>query len=105
MKGILLTHKAKTAREITRVNNLLFGRVIQVIRKGRKYYYYYRGEFHNTKFYKINKGCYFILTENDINSIEEINTIRCDISLSENKLLTSIEYFKEKYKNTEVINL
>lgn len=105
MKGILLTHTSKTSKEITTVNNILFGRVIQVTRKNRKYYYYYRGEFHNTKFYKINKGCYFILTNNDISVSSVINIIDCNISIPEDKLVTPVEYFKKKYKDIEVINL
>lgn len=105
MKGLLLTHKSKTSKEITQINNILFGRVIQVTRKNRKYYYYYQGEFSNTKYYKINKGCYFILTEKPISVIDNINTIPCDIFLKEDMLVTPSDYFKEKYKDIEVVNL
>ena len=105
MKGIIISYgRNLTPRKIIDINNTLFGRVVKVRRKNKDFFYYYRGMFHNVPFYKLANGCYFIANYTNI-SIDDIKYIETLINIKAEDLKTAEEYFIDKYKEQEVINL
>lgn len=105
MKGYIITYTVKDSYNLTYINNLLFGRVVKVSRKGNEFYYYYPGLLHDTKYLKLSRGCYFLFSSNILTNYEELQIIKSELDIQEKLLQTPREYFLKKYNNIEVINL
>lgn len=106
MNGIILTYNVKVGYDFTMLNNDLFGRVAKVKsrKKDKTYHYYYPGLLAGQSIFKLSNGCYFIkgyFTSQDT----RVRIIKCTVDLPEDVFYTPEDYFREHYKNVEVVNL
>jgi len=108
MNGVLLTYKENMPARLTLLNNLLFGRVVKVTRKGRVFFYYYEGELHNKLYYKLSKGCYFIPATEEFQQMTPIDGLQwrtVELDIKEEELYTAADTFRAKYTEDNVVNL
>lgn len=104
LTGYILTYNTDDYKDMMKINNLLFGRVVRVKRNGRPFNYYYKGLLSDVHYFKMSNGCYFITEELDYNNLN-ISLRKATLNLNMDLMTTAVEYFREKYNGEQVKNL
>ncbi len=105
MKGTIITYEVNDSYNITKLTNLIIGRVVKVKRKDKYYHYYYEGGFSDEQFIKLGRACYFFAFQLDNECNNNIRSRLCDLDVPKESLITPREHFRNKYADIEVINL
>jgi len=89
MEGFLVLFNSNSRKELTKINHLLFGRIVYTAKEN----YYYCGELENIPYCRLTNGCYFISREIP-NGEGLLTLLKGNIELNNNVLLTAKEYWK-----------
>jgi hypothetical protein len=92
--GSLITYNSSKRSDITRINYLLFGRVVSIQKDGDTVKYYYPGLFENEPYKKVSNGCYFVKNLSTDSSL--LRVYPATIMFADDNMQTARDYWKDK---------
>lgn len=97
LDGYLITYNSSQRSDITKINHLLFGRIVTINKENKTEKYYYPGLFEKQTFIKVSNGCYFV-QDIALDAHELLNILPASVTFPDVELMTGRDYWKDKIK-------